>query len=59
MKLKEIQEGILANYSTVGCADYSSMFDDIYDAIFNLSDEESEELTVKEFLLKVLKTERK
>jgi hypothetical protein len=57
MKLKEIQEAIAEKYDTDNM--YCPMFDDIYLDIFRLSDEESEKLTVKEFLLKILQKERK
>ena len=57
MRIKEIQEAIAEKYDTDNM--YCPMFDDIYNDIFKLSDEESEKLTVKEFLLKILQKERK
>jgi hypothetical protein len=57
MRIKEIQEAIAEKYDTDNM--YCPMFDDIYKDIFKLSDEESEKLTVKEFLLKILQKERK
>lgn len=57
MKIKEIQEAIAEKYDTDNM--YCPMFDDIYNDIFKLSDDESEKLTVKEFLLKILQKERK
>lgn len=57
MKIKEIQKAIDEKYDTDNM--YCPMFDDIYDDIFKLSDEESEKITVKEFLLNFLQKERK
>ena len=57
MNLKEIQDAIEVKYAHND--EYCEMFDDIYNKIFELSDEESERLTVKEFLLNLMKEDKK
>ena len=57
MTLEEIIQAIESKYDhSDKCCE---MFDDICNEIFTLTDSESEQITIKTFLLKVLETERK
>ena len=56
MTIEEIVQSIKSKYDYSGI--YCEMSDDICNGLFSLTNSESEHVTVKEFLLNVLVTER-